>query len=151
MLGNLVKGSGLLILITPWWLDVLWMGRPWPYWCAPDSPYLSDPDPAVNQGSLLSPAHGMDVMCQHIRAAGLPTEIAAFVALSVRGSSLRTYESVWQAWASWCETHGVDEESPSKAEITCYLWFFLQDKGLAAATLGGPQGSGVVPSSEPLK
>lgn len=135
-LGKLAEGSGLLILITAWAQRSL-VGRDHgPINLPPNSPPSPSPDPAIFQGPSQTPTSGVAVMRQHIRAAGLPKEIATFVTLSVRGSSLRTYESVWWAWSDWCTDQGINNENPSVIDLTRYLWFLFQDKKLASATLG---------------
>lgn len=100
--------------------------------CPPTGPAL---DITVIQGSEGAPVSGVDVMCQHIRATGLKEDIAVFITSSVRGSSLKSYKSMWQSWCGWCQTNRVDPSAPSEIQLTYYLWSLFQDKGLAAANL----------------
>lgn len=83
-----------------------------------------------------NPPYAMDIMCQCIHDAGLPPEIAQFITSSIRQSSVKTYESMWKSWISWCSAHNVDREVQSATDLVHYLWFLFREKGLAPATLG---------------
>lgn len=79
---------------------------------------------------------GVDVMCQRIRDGRLPQQITQFITSSIRWSSLKTCESVWESWLACCSTHNVDREAPNAPDSSHYLWFLFWEKELAPAMLG---------------
>lgn len=52
-----------------------------------------------------------------------------------RESTLKTYNSAWRQWRSWCKQSGVRSDKPSASEICSYLSFLFRVKKLALSTI----------------
>lgn len=91
------------------------------------------PAPASDQGAAGAESRGVDFMCQHLRAAGIPFPVASFTASSIHTSSQRMDES---AWEQWCIAKTMAPDDTSDVRLVSYLYDIFQNRGLAPATLG---------------
>lgn len=134
-LGKFARSSGVLLLITPWLQDAAWLGEAvalslWPLIYLQMLTLQKQPE-----GAMQSASHGMDIMCERVISAGVPPQVAAFVASSIRWTSAAMYESAWKSWEAWCNTHGVDRFDLSEISLTRYLSFLFKECNLAYSTL----------------
>lgn len=69
---------------------------------------LPVPDIAEHMGDPLPAIRGVDAMSGCLFAAGIPEDVASFIAMLIFVNCLHHHDSAYQSWFAWFYFSGVD-------------------------------------------
>lgn len=98
---------------------------------------LADPGPRENASPMSTSIEtsGMATERQRLLAEGFSEEVVDTLQHSIRSSSSRCYDRMWQVFVRWCQKRSVNPCTCSLSQILAFLQS-LVNKGLAYRTIG---------------